>query len=36
MQELKEGGRLNVAIKPVCIFLFKDGEYDLDPVRRVP
>jgi len=25
MQELKDGGRVNVAIKPVCIFLFKDG-----------
>jgi len=30
MQELKEGGRVNVAIKPVCVFLFKDGAYDRD------
>jgi hypothetical protein len=25
MQELKEGGRVEVNIKPVYIFLFKDG-----------
>jgi len=30
MQELKEGGRVNVAIKPVCVFLFKDGAYNRD------
>jgi hypothetical protein len=34
MQELKEGGRVNVAIKPVCIFLFKDGGCDRDRVRH--
>jgi len=33
MQELKEGGRVNVAVKPVCIFLFKDGECDRDLLR---
>ena len=26
MQELREGGRVDVDIKPICIFLFKDGE----------
>ena len=26
MQELKEGGSVEVNIKPVYIFLFKDGE----------
>ena len=25
MRELKEGGRVEVDIKPICIFLFKDG-----------
>jgi len=34
MQELKEGGRVNVIVKPVCIFLFKDGGCDRDRVRR--
>ena len=34
MQELKDGGRVNVAIKPVCIFLFKDGGYNRDRVRH--
>ena len=32
MQELKEGGRVNVAIKPVCIFLFNDGGCNRDHV----
>ena len=30
MRELKEGGRVNVVIKPICIFLFKDGGCDWD------
>jgi hypothetical protein len=30
MRELEEGGRVNVVIKPVCLFLFKDGRYDQD------
>jgi len=34
MQELKDGGRVNVAIKPVCIFLFKDGGCNRDHVRH--
>ena len=25
MQELREGGRVDVSIKPICIFLFRDG-----------
>ena len=32
MQELKEGGRVNVAIKPVCIFLFNDGGCNRDRI----
>ena len=30
MQELEEDGRVNVTIKPVCVFLFKDGGCDRD------
>ena len=25
MQELREGGRVDVSIKPLCVFLFRDG-----------
>jgi len=33
MQELREGGRVDVDIKPVCIFLFKDGTpFSLPPL----
>jgi len=36
MQELREGGRIDVKIKPVCIFLFKDGgRFSLSPLDRV-
>ena len=32
MQELREGGRVDVSIKPLCIFLFKDGGSFLSPL----
>ena len=34
MKELEEGGRINVSIKPVYIFLFKDGRCSRDRARH--